>query len=491
MQSNDVITESYSILSTLLDRRNEMYQAQMLLDGVLELLSELTWLHADGRGALLLLNTQNSLVMVASKGFGDSRVNHFTKIDQSRCACLEVARTGREGVHYCVHDSEFNSNQNEATGFHYTVPIFDHRRIVGVMPIFMTKERTMSEQETSFLHDLGNMVSSLVQQFLTDEQVALLELDREEIHSKIIEKLGTAAEYRDTETGMHIMRMKEYAGAIAKELGLADDLIKRLVITAPMHDVGKIGIPDDIMLKPGKLGEREFKQMKTHTLIGATILQGEDTLLHDAQTVSLTHHEKWDGSGYPKGLAGEEIPIFGRICAVADVFDALSSERPYKKAWSLEDSLKFMRDNSSSHFDPNVVDAFFKVLPEILRIKEFYRDEIIDLNKKLSPPAAVTSDSLWFPWIDDYSIDIDIIDEHHRYLFHLTNELHTAVADGLGCKAVGRTLNALEHYVRCISVKKSASCVIMTIASCRPSSNSTDTFAGPLPISGRNFVSAL
>ena len=142
---------------------------------------------------------------------------------------------------------------------------------------------------------------------------------------------------------------------------------------SPMHDIGKIGIPDRILLKPGKLDAEEWEIMKTHSSIGADILSGHDSdLMNMARVIALTHHEKWDGSGYPMGLSGDDIPIVGRIVAVADVFDALTSERPYKHAWPVEEAVEEIINGSGKHFDPELVEIFQKVLPTILDIKEQY-----------------------------------------------------------------------------------------------------------------------
>jgi putative two-component system response regulator len=193
---------------------------------------------------------------------------------------------------------------------------------------------------------------------------------------QIIQRLGRASEYKDNETGMHIMRMSHYSRLIALEYGFSEVGAENLFNAAPMHDIGKIGIPDAIMLKPGKLTKEEFDVMKTHPEIGAEILGESDSDLLDlAKTVSLTHHEKWDGSGYPNGLAGEDIPIAGRIVAVADVFDALTSRRPYKEPWSVEETLKYMEQQKGIHFDPALIEAMQRCLDKILIVKEKYIDE--------------------------------------------------------------------------------------------------------------------
>ncbi|GGP82928.1 response regulator [Shewanella ulleungensis] len=192
---------------------------------------------------------------------------------------------------------------------------------------------------------------------------------------QVIQRLGRASEYKDNETGMHIMRMSHFSKIIALAYGLSEFAADNLLHAAPMHDIGKIGIPDSIMLKPGKLTEEEFTIMKTHPEIGAEILGDSDSdLIALAKVVSLTHHEKFDGSGYPKGLKGEEIPIEGRIVAIADVFDALTSKRPYKEAWTVEQAMDFIESQSGKHFDPELVVLFQQCLPSILYIKQRWQD---------------------------------------------------------------------------------------------------------------------
>lgn len=195
-----------------------------------------------------------------------------------------------------------------------------------------------------------------------------------EIHDtrlQIIHCLGAASEYRDEETGTHISRMSQYSRSIALSAGMSQEEAELLLQAAPMHDVGKIGIPDRILLKPGKLDAQEWEIMKTHTTIGAKIIGNHPSeLLTLAGQVALTHHEKWDGTGYPYGLKGEEIPIHGRIVMLADVFDALTSDRPYKKAWSEEAAIEEITRMSGQHFDPQLVLAFMNALPEILAIKK-------------------------------------------------------------------------------------------------------------------------
>jgi putative two-component system response regulator len=193
---------------------------------------------------------------------------------------------------------------------------------------------------------------------------------------QIIRRLGRAAEFKDNETGNHVLRMSHYARLIAIAHGLGDEAADVILNTAPMHDIGKIGIPDSILLKPGKLDASEWDVMYQHPIMGAEIIGKHDNdLLETARIIALTHHEKWDGSGYPQRLKGEEIPLEGRIVAIADVFDALVSARPYKKAVPVNEALQYLEDQVGRHFDPSLIEAFRRALPEILRIREIYADE--------------------------------------------------------------------------------------------------------------------
>lgn len=192
---------------------------------------------------------------------------------------------------------------------------------------------------------------------------------------ELLYRMSRAAEFRDPETGAHIQRMAHYSCLIAAKLGLSAGEQTLILQASPMHDVGKIGIPDFILLKPSTLRPEEFAVMKTHAELGHELLRGsESTVLQAAATIAISHHEKFDGSGYPYGTTGEAIPLFGRIVAVADVFDALTSERPYKKAWSLERSVAYLRGNEGGHFDPRCVEAFLDCWDDVLKIHAEYQD---------------------------------------------------------------------------------------------------------------------
>ncbi|NHZ65470.1 HD domain-containing phosphohydrolase [Massilia genomosp. 1] len=187
--------------------------------------------------------------------------------------------------------------------------------------------------------------------------------------------LCRASEYRDPETGAHIQRMAHYSCLIAAELGLSNEEQACILNAAPMHDIGKVGTPDHILLKPGRLTPAEMDIMRQHALIGYNILKASEAgMLQLAAVIAHTHHERFDGQGYPNGLQGEAIPLVGRIVAVADVFDALTSVRPYKTAWSLDAARAYLLENSGSHFDPQCVDALLRRWPAVLEIRERFRD---------------------------------------------------------------------------------------------------------------------
>ena len=217
------------------------------------------------------------------------------------------------------------------------------------------------------LHDQAATLEQLVQE--RTEALRRTQLD-------VVRRLGKAAEFRDQETGNHILRMSHICALLARARGWSESAVELILNASPMHDVGKIGIPDAVLLKPGKLDAAEWAVMQTHCEIGARLLEGEDSeLMRMARAIALSHHEKWDGSGYPHGLAGEAIPEVGRIVAIADVFDALTSVRPYKAAWTEEQALDYVQANRGLHFDPGVVDAFLGELPAVRAIRLRFADE--------------------------------------------------------------------------------------------------------------------
>ena len=258
--------------------------------------------------------------------------------------------------------------------------------------IFVTSKGEIEDEATGFacgaVDYLSKPVSSSIVRARVRTHLALYDQSRDledkvrkrtaqlnDSRLEIIRRLGLAAEYKDNETGMHVIRMSRYSQLIAKEYGLSAGEAELVLHAAPMHDLGKIGIPDRVLLKPATLDDDEWHIMRSHCYIGYKIIGDHPSeLLKTAALVAYSHHEKWDGSGYPRRLRQEDIPLIGRIIAVADVFDALTSVRPYKKAWPVEAALAEIGKLSGSHFEPALVEAFFKRMPEILEVKRQFAD---------------------------------------------------------------------------------------------------------------------
>lgn len=238
-----------------------------------------------------------------------------------------------------------------------------HRALQEGARDFLTKPL----DETEVLLRINNLLETRFHSVLLETRVQERTQDLEKAQLETLQRLALAAEYRDDDTGLHTRRVGVTTGRIAAVLGLPPAQVDLLLLAAPLHDVGKIGIADAILLKPGKLTDEEFDTMRQHTVIGAEMVAGSTSpWLQLAEEIALTHHERWDGRGYPHKLAGEIIPLVGRIVAVADVFDALTHERPYKKAWPVDEATTEIKAQSGKQFDERVVQAFLTLPHETL-----------------------------------------------------------------------------------------------------------------------------
>lgn len=415
----------------------------MLLDRLFSILRDYHDLPLEPRGAVVLLNPRGHFFQVAQFGMAPAWKSNI-RWDVAQFSSDQIANVCQ------VETMTFSTSDNTPQPAQrlLLLPLKIEGNGIGYTVLFVPLDYHPSKIQLNFMDDLSRALSGLVHRALTNETLKIRELELEEARADAIRSLGVASEYRDNETGWHIMRMTNFAQAIAKALGLPVDQRELLYIAAPMHDVGKIGIADAVLLKPGKLTQEEFEVMKTHTDIGVTILTGNDALIAAARDIAGSHHERWDGMGYPQGLKGEQIPILARICSVADVFDALTSTRPYKKAWSVDEASAWIISESGKHFDPAIVDAFQMAMPEILRVRELYRDDIIDPKQVLSLPPLAPRENAWVPWDDSLSVGIDIIDEHHRYLFDLINDLYDVVINKRGAREVARLIKSLDAYAK-------------------------------------------
>ncbi|MEI6207633.1 MAG: bacteriohemerythrin [Desulfuromonadales bacterium] len=402
-----------------------------LLARILSVLEKLPQLRLQHAGAIYMFSPRNLPVRVAQHGLN---TDWFQESENDPLYGFQ-APFRPECVEY-------------ATACHrlLLLPLKNGTDPLGQVVLFTDSDWSPTPSELEFQTDISRALSGIISRFLLDEILRLREIELEEARTEAIRRLGAASEYRDNETGMHIMRMTSISVVIAKALGLSDEERELLAITAPMHDVGKIGIADAIMLKPDRLTPAEFDIMKTHATIGGRLLAGSDKLIDTARQIAVSHHENWDGSGYPAGLHGEQIPVLARVCALADVFDALVSARPYKEAWSLQQAIEWIKEQAGLKFDPAVVVAFEAALPEILRIRELYRDDVIDPQQVFHLPDLPFREIRWISWDESLSAGISSIDEHHRYLFDLTNDLIGVVANRLGARELARVLKALGEY---------------------------------------------
>jgi len=274
----------------------------------------------------------------------------------------------------------FDQKYDESSGYRthslLVIPLLDRDATpVGVLQLINHRTdngstEAFSSREAEIAVGLASMAAVSIRNAKLHEALRTSHLDT-------IMRLSTAAEFRDDDTGQHIRRVSMYCETIARTLGCSHAFTQLLLFAAPMHDIGKLAIPDAILTKPGKLTDDERRAMQEHTFKGARILQGSgNELLNVAERIARSHHERWDGGGYPNGTSGEDIPLEGRITAVADVFDALASKRVYKPAFTIERALGIIRDERGRHFDPDVVDAFFQARDEIEAIYEAYQEPI-------------------------------------------------------------------------------------------------------------------
>lgn len=286
----------------------------------------------------------------------------LVKKEKPRLILLDVMMPGMTGFEVCKRLKDDPDTQ--------TIPV-----------IFVTALSDEADESQGFkaggVDYINKPISPAIVRARVKTHLSLIHIDElKNTHLELIQRLGRAAEFKDNETGMHVIRMSHVSGRIALEMGMDEGFAEQLVHAAPMHDIGKIGIPDQVLLKPGKLDDEELATMRTHPQLGADILdKSSSPLIKLACTVALYHHEKWDGTGYPFGLKGEEIPVEARIVAVADVFDALLSKRPYKEAWPVEKAVEEIKSQSSRHFDPQVVEAMVNCLPDLIAINAKWREE--------------------------------------------------------------------------------------------------------------------
>jgi len=309
---------------------------------------------------------------------------------------ITIATSGKLAIDICLSTHVdiilLDVMMPEMDGFETCRRLKDNPQTSAIPVIFVTARDDIKDESKGFACGgvdyitkpiRANIVQARVKTHIAlyDQNRALERLVQErtaelkETHLEVLHRLGSAGEFRDNETGHHIVRVCQYSRIIALAHGLPEIEAELLFNSAALHDVGKIGTPDSILFKPGKLDEEEWETMRLHCEAGYKIIgSNKSDLLRSAATIALTHHEKWDGTGYPQRIKKAEIPIFGRIIAVADVFDALISERPYKRAWPVAEAVEEIVRCSGAHFDPQIVDAFLCVIPQLTEVQQRFAD---------------------------------------------------------------------------------------------------------------------
>ncbi|MEW5820003.1 MAG: HD domain-containing phosphohydrolase [Cyanobacteriota bacterium] len=342
------------------------------IDNVLQVLSEMARdLVESDRCTLWLYNEEKNIFW--------TKIAHGLQKDvelPGDTGTISLARV--ENKAFIIHDPynnpHFNPDVDEATGYKtkniMVVPIRNiHNEVIGVYQAVNKLLGDFTVYDIKFLKLVSGYSSEIIES-------ALLYKEIEETQKEVIFRMGDIAEAKSKETGNHIKRVAEYTRILCKNYGLSINETELVVMASPMHDIGKIAIPDDILHKPGKLTTDEFDVIKTHTTIGWELLKfSKRKILKTSSIIAYEHHEKWNGRGYPRGIAGTDIHIYGRVLAIADVFDALISDRCYKKAWPIEKVISLFKEEKGQHFDPDLVDIFFDRLDDFLEIKNKYLDE--------------------------------------------------------------------------------------------------------------------
>ena len=308
-------------------------------------------------------------------------LRHILKDDYA----LSFAKNGKEALSavskHAIDLILLDVMMPEMDGYETCLRLKQNPDTKDIPVIFVTAMNDTKDEARGFavggVDYLTKPVSTPIVKARVKIHLSLVKIDElEQSRKEAVYMLGDAGHYNDDDTGVHIWRMAAYARAIAEKIGYSKSKCDLIELAAPMHDTGKIGVPDEILKKKGKLDSDEWVTMKTHTRIGYEILSNSDAPLFKlAAEISLRHHEKWDGSGYPDGLKGEEIPEVARIVAIADVFDALTMKRPYKEAWPVEEAVEEITKLSGQHFDPNLVNVFLSILPEIIAIRNKWNQQ--------------------------------------------------------------------------------------------------------------------
>jgi len=431
----------------LLESALKPMSLQQQLELVLEVVGGISWVPRPLRAAIFLAEPGGTLVMLASRQLEQAQHRRCARIEPGLCLCGQAAVERQIAFQSRIEPGRITNCAELEPHGHYLLPLMEDQRLIGLFKLILPAGYQRMEGEDALMAELAKVLGEVISRRSLESRYEVSRFELEDNYREIIRTLCTAAELRDNETGLHILRIGHYAARLAAAIGLPPDEQETILLTAPMHDVGKIGVPDRILLKPGRLTPDEYAEMQSHTTIGAKILSSNAPLITAARTIALTHHEQWDGSGYPAGLAGEQIPLHGRLCAIADVFDALTMARPYKQPWPLEQAVEHIRSQAGRHFDPTVVAAFLECLPELLAIKETYADGAGAQGAALFVRPLSQTPGPSPLWRDEYAIGVPRIDEQHQLLFSLIDRLEHALSQRRVIVEICLALKELESYV--------------------------------------------
>lgn len=437
--------ETRAAISAILDITLGKGAFREQLREILEVVVSVSWLRVANQGAIFVANARNELILTVEHNLPPQLSDLCAKVPFGQRQCGEAA-VQKKILFQDASDSDPDiSIDGVLSHTHYSIPLMDQDSILGAIDLYTGDRHQPHPEEKYFMEVLGRTVSSFIlnRSLKCRAEVSRMRLQRAQ--EEMVQKLVAASEFKDKDTGIHIRRMSQFARVLAEEIGLDPEQVNLLVAAAPMHDVGKVGIPDGILLKTSQLTDSELAIMQQHSVIGGELLKGDHPLLQASREIALTHHERWDGKGYPNGIAGEDIPLFGRICALVDVFDALTSVRPYKEAWPIDRAMKHIVDESGSSFEPRLVKAFSRCLPEILKIKNFYEG----LGGHNAPMGTrlhlVPVHEEYFTWDASLEVGVDFVDMQHQYLVNLINRMQWAVAQSETVE-VAKTLLDLRAY---------------------------------------------
>ncbi len=440
--------ETKTAISRILGVALKPISFRQQLEEIIDVIVSISWLGAVRKGAIFVANERQELILAVQHDLSPALLTQCALVPFGKCLCGRAALRKQILFKSCV-DEEHEITFPGMTGHgHYNIPLLGgDDAVIGVIVLYLEDHHEPHPEEEVFTDMVGQAVASILTHRSLDLQSEIGRIQLQQAHVDMMSKLVSAAEYRDHETGDHLKRMSRYSVIIGRTIGLPSEALDLLGIAAPMHDIGKVGIPDEILMKPGKLTDDEYAVMKRHPEIGANILSGDNPLMKASHDIALGHHEKWDGSGYPRGLVGEETPLFARICALADVFDALTTRRPYKEPWPLERTLSFIRDQSGSHFDPNLVEALHQSLDEILEIASLFGDDDDDSHLFGSAGATRASSNDEPARLERLrrtdAPGVEVVARQHRFIMEITQRLETA-AISMDTREFFDCLNALQ-----------------------------------------------